>query len=150
MRTVVRLLTSDDAAPLTPPAGLSDLNRIVDTMQEAGLQIQRTIAPGEAVPPEIAVAAVRITSEALANVLRHRGPGKAWIEVVRGSAALSLLVEDDGPGTWRPEAADPSWFRAGHHGVIGMREQAQFCGGGLLISQSPRGGWRVAATLPVP
>ncbi|CAA9448423.1 MAG: hypothetical protein AVDCRST_MAG66-4624, partial [uncultured Pseudonocardia sp.] len=99
---------------------------------------------------EVAVAAVRIAGEALANVLHHRGPGLARLQVRRGPGALTVLVEDDGPGTWRPEAADPAWHEPGHHGVVGMRERAQSCGGRLTIGPSVRGGWRVTAVLPVP
>lgn len=150
LRGVVQVLAAD-AAPLAPAPQLADLDRVVATMREAGLQVNcRTPLVGAgAVPVEVAVAAVRIAGEALANVLHHRGPGGAWLEVRRDPAALTVLVEDDGPGTWRPAAADPAWHLPGHHGVTGMRERARSCGGYLEIGASARGGWRVSAVLPV-
>lgn len=150
MRHIVAVLATDEAAPLAPAPGLRDLDHDVDTMREAGLHVERSSALDEDVPADIAVASVRIATEALANVLRHRGPGRAWLQVHRTPSTLVVVVDDDGPGTWRPESADPSWYRPGHHGLVGMRERAQACGGDLEISPSPRGGWRVAATLPTP
>jgi signal transduction histidine kinase len=151
LRGVVQVLATDDAATLAPAPRLDDLDRVVDTVREAGLRVDcrgLPVAEGD-LPVEVAVAAVRIVGEALANVLHHRGPGRAWLEVQLGPAALVVLVEDDGPGTWRPEAADPTWHEPGHRGVVGMRERAQSCGGRLAISPSLRGGWRVTAVLPV-
>lgn len=155
LRGVVAVLATDDAAgdtaPLAPAPRLSDLDRVVARVREAGLLVECGPVPadGSDVPVEVAVAAVRIAGEALANVLHHRGPGRAWLEVRRGPGALTVLVEDDGPGTWRPAAADPAWHVPGHHGVIGMRERAESCGGRLVIGPSPRGGWAVTAVLPV-
>lgn len=166
LRGVVHVLSIDgatgdmavDGAPLAPAPRLADLERIVATMREAGLRVESRVPQEDGdgrdgragVPVEVAVAAVRIAGEALANVLRHRGPGRAWLDVERDPGALTVLVEDDGPGTWRSEAADASWHEPGHHGVVGMRERAQSCGGHLVIGSSPRGGWRVAAVLPLP
>lgn len=152
LRGAVGVLATDASAPLTPAPRLRDLERVVATMRGAGLQVECRM-PGECevdVSVEVALAAVRIAGEALANVLHHRGPGQAWLEVQRHRGALTVDVEDDGPGTWRPEAADPTWYEPGHYGVIGMRERTQSCGGRLVIRPSRRGGWRVSAVLPAP
>ncbi len=150
LRGVVAVLATGDAAPLAPAPQLRDLELVVATMREAGLRIEcRLPQDGGDVPVEVGVAAVRIAGEALANVLHHRGPGRAWLEVEHGTDVLGVLVEDDGPGSWRPEAADPDWHEPGHHGVVGMRERARACGGRLAIGPSPRGGWRVSAVLPL-
>lgn len=156
LRGAVQVLSSDkadpDGAPLAPTPLLRDLDRIVASLGEAGLRVESRMPQDDAGEPpvDVAVAAVRIASEALANVLRHRGPGRAWLQVGCGPGVLTVLVEDDGPGTWRPEAGDPAWHLPGHYGVVGMRERAQACGGHLSLDPSARGGWRVAAVLPVP
>lgn len=154
LRGVVQVLAADDsggdAAPLAPAPRLADIGQMIGRMGEAGLRVESRVARGDGLPVEVAVAAVRIAGEALANVLHHRGPGCAWLEIERGPGVLTVLVEDDGPDTWRPEAADPGWHEPGHHGVVGMRERAQSCGGRLDIGSSTRGGWRVAAVLPTP
>lgn len=152
LRAAVQALSADDAAPLAPAPQVSDLGRVVGTVRAAGLQVDDHL-PAEGVddvPVDVALAAVRIAAEALANVLQHRGPGRAWLDVRRAQGSLTVRVDDDGPGTWRPEAANPAWHRPGHHGVVGMRERARSCGGDLEIGPSPRGGWRVEAVLPLP
>ena len=155
LRGAVQVLNDDradpDAAPLAPTPQLRDLDRVVTALGEAGLRVECEMPPdGAGAPPlDVAVAAVRIASEALANVLRHRGPGRAWLQVTRTPGTLTVLVEDDGPGTWRHEAADPAWPAPGHYGIVGMRERAHACGGRLTVEPSARGGWRVSAVLPV-
>ena len=143
------------AAPRAPGPRLSDLDGVVATMEEAGLRVERrpaTLADADDLPVAVAVAAVRIATEALANVLRHRGPGRCWLRLdrVHSPRGLALCVEDDGPGTWLPEAAAPTWHVPGHHGVTGMRARAEACGGRLDIGPSSRGGWKVSAVLPTP
>lgn len=161
LRRVVHVLhtddddTGEDAAPLAPGPRLSDIDGVVATMEQAGLQVRRRDAatcdgPGPAdVPVDVAGAAVRIVTEALANVLHHRGPGRCWLEVHHAPPVLTVCVEDDGPGTWLSAAAGPTWHVPGHYGVTGMRERARSCGGRLDVGPSARGGWRVSAVLPV-
>ncbi len=148
MRRIVHVLTTDAAAPLTPSPRLSDLDVLVASMEAAGLRIERgPVDDVGGVPDDVAGAAVRIVGEALANVLRHRGPGRAWLDVHHEPRAVTVQVDDDGPGTWTPEAA--AHHLPGHYGILGMRERAESCGGHLTVGPSPRGGWRVAAVLPL-
>lgn len=150
LRQVVHVLNTDSASPLAPSPTLADLDGVVGRMAAAGLQIERSIGGGVTIGRDVEVAVVHIAREALANVLRHRGPGRCWLEVRRAGASIVVTVEDDGPSTFPPEMAEPSWHRPGSYGLIGMRERAQACGGHLRLAQSPRGGWRVLAELPAP
>ncbi len=150
LRQIVHVLNTEGDAPRHPTPGLADIDAVVATMTAGGLRIERTphaVAPTGA---EVDVAVVRIVGEALANVLRHRGPGRCWLDIDRTPGEITLSVEDDGPATWRPEAAAPTWHRPGGYGLIGMRERARACGGRLTVGPSPRGGWKVSAVLPVP
>jgi signal transduction histidine kinase len=148
LRQVVGVLAADEGAPLDPQPSLREIDVVVDRMEQAGLRIQRSPLPDSVPAREVEVAAVRIVQEALANVLRHRGPGRAWVSVGDHDGALEVTVDDDGPGTWQAELGEGSWYRPSSHGLIGMRERAEACGGRLIVGPSPRGGWRVSALLP--
>ncbi len=149
LRRIVHVLTTDDAAPLTPAD--ADLDALVATMEDAGLRIDRSGPPTAAavadLPVDVRVALVRIAGEALVNVLRHRGPGPCRLVLDRGPGRVVLRVEDDGPHD-PPVAPGPR--AAPGHGITGMRERAQACGGRLDAGPSGSGGWAVRAVLPAP
>jgi signal transduction histidine kinase len=89
--------------------------------------------------PTVEVAAYRIVTEALANVVRHSSAASArarlWVE----DDALHLEVGDDG-------ATSDEWVPG--VGLTSMRERTEELGGGFAASGSPRGGL-VAAWLPL-
>ncbi|TDP94855.1 sensor histidine kinase [Labedaea rhizosphaerae] len=91
-----------------------------------------------ALPAAVEVAAYRIATEALTNVVRHSG---ASTVVLRLHCADDLHVEvvDDGPpdGPWRPGV-----------GLVAMRERAAELGGRLDAGPSATGG-RVHVRLPL-
>jgi len=148
LRQVFHVLNTEDESPLAPSPGVADIDEVVARMEAAGLQIERTAFDISPTGSEVGVAIVRIAQEALANVLRHRGPGRCWLSLGRTGGSIELTIEDDGPSTWCAEAAAPSWHRPGSYGLIGMRERAEACGGYLVVGPSPRGGWMVSAVLP--
>jgi signal transduction histidine kinase len=149
IRQVVSVLSTRSEAPLEPQPGLADLDAVIDRANDGGLTVDRAIAlDGVTADAQVQLAVVRIAQEALANVLRHRGPGRAWLSLSAYPTTLSLQVDDDGPDTWRPESADPGLLRSGSSGIVGMRERAEACDGRLFVGPSPRGGWRVSAVLP--
>lgn len=148
LRQVVHVLSTDSASPLAPSPSLADLDAMTTRMQAAGLQIQRSHLINTPIGRDTEVAAVRIAQEALANVLRHRGPGPCWLDIKADTESVVVTVEDDGPSILPPEMALRSWHRQGSHGLIGMRERAEACGGHLRLGPSPRGGWKVSAVLP--
>lgn len=149
LRHVVGALGADDGRPDEPPRSptplLRDLPAVLDRVGAAGLQLERRLgAPGSLadLDDELQVALVRITQEALSNVLRHRGPGPAWVELRREGATVTLTVDDDGAGgtgVTGDATVEPG------RGVLGMRERARSRGGRLSLVPSPRGGLRVQA-----
>jgi signal transduction histidine kinase len=96
-------------------------------------------------PPGIELSVYRIAQEALTNVVRHAGPG-ARCDILVGcdEGVLSLEVTDDGGGTTRPARSGSG------HGMIGMRERVTLWGGSFNAGPLPRGGFRVAARIPLP
>ena len=148
LRRVVQVLSTGAAAPFDPQPSIADLDAVVRRVGEAGLAVDWQTERTAELPRDVEIAVVRIAQEALANVLQHRGPGRAWLTVAGRGDQLVVTVEDDGPTAWRPEVADPHWHRPGSHGIVGMRERAEACGGRFTVGASPLGGWRVSAELP--
>ena len=91
------------------------------------LDYQCVSASDEArMPGVIEVTLYRIAQEALTNVLRHAGASHASVILMRQTAAVSLIVEDDGRGI--PAEADAPNGRQSL-GLVGMRERAALVGG---------------------
>jgi two-component system NarL family sensor kinase len=90
--------------------------------------------------PAVELAAYRIVTEALTNVLRHARARCCEVRVQIGQD-LRLEVYDDGAGM-------PEGWRAGV-GITGMRERVAELRGELAIE--PRGprGTRIVACLPI-
>lgn len=135
---------------LRPPAldqlGLvGALNEQAHRMAREGLRVNVDAATLPSMPAAVEVAALRIASEAMTNVVRHAGASvcdvRLNIEENEGRNLLSLEVTDDGPGL-------PPHYRpgVGHHGV---RERAAELGGSCTIEGRSEGGTRVRAMLPI-
>lgn len=148
LREVVHVLSTESEAPREPQPGLGEIGRVLDRMEAAGLHVDRSSVQLPAQSPELDIAVVRIVQEALSNVLRHRGPGRAWLGLHRGVDLVTVTVDDDGPLAEAGRVIGAE--HPGHYGIVGMRERAEACGGTLVVEASPRGGWRVRAELPAP
>jgi signal transduction histidine kinase len=141
MRQTVRVLR--DEAALAPGPTLADLPDIAARIRQAGLDVELRLPPSlPPLHPQVELAAVRITQEALTNTLRHAAARRAVVSLRPGEGGLVLDVDDD--GRTDPAAPRPT----GGHGLLGMRERAVSCGGSLDIDRSSLGGWRVRAWLP--
>lgn len=94
-----------------------------------------------ALPAAIEVAAYRIATEALTNVVRHSRASTAVLRL-RCGETLDMEIADDGPpnGEWRPGV-----------GLQAMRERAEELGGHLEAGPSSAGGLvRVSFPLAAP
>lgn len=94
-----------------------------------------------ALPTAHEVVLLRAAQEALSNVRKHAGAGRAWIRVGYGAGTV-LEVRDDGRG-FDPRADGGSGF-----GIPGMRARVEEVGGRLVVSSSPGSGTSVSARLP--
>jgi PAS domain S-box-containing protein len=86
----------------------------------------------------------RIAGEALSNVARHADAQLVVITVAAESFGWALTVVDDGKGP----GADGFAERAGHHGLVGMRERVTDAGGSLSLHASAGGGTQLRAWVP--
>jgi len=95
---------------------------------------------------EVAMAAFRITQEAVTNVLRHAQASNLVIRLERRADGLGLSIQDDGLG-FTP-AANPA--AVGQRGMAGMRERATAHSGALVIDSQPGSGTRIEVVFPWP
>ena len=94
-----------------------------------------------ALPAAVEVAAYRIASEALTNVVRHARADTATVRLARADGALLVEVADDGCGI----AAEA---QAGV-GLVSLRERAAELGGRSEVLCPAPGGTVVRAWLPL-
>jgi signal transduction histidine kinase len=89
--------------------------------------------------------AQRIGEEAIRNAVHHAQAEEIELLVTYGGRELRMAVRDDGIGI--PETVVRSGRRAGHFGLVGMRERAERIGGRLAVTSRERRGTEVALTL---
>jgi signal transduction histidine kinase len=105
---------------------------------------------GEAVrlASDLELTAFRIVQQAVRNVVDHAAASLVDIHIDFDTDGLTLVVQDDGRGFDVPEMPS-DLTRAGHFGVMGMRERAMLYGGRLTIASAPGHGTTVTAWLPI-
>jgi signal transduction histidine kinase len=94
--------------------------------------------------PEASHELVQVAREALSNVARHSGAGRAKLSLVVQGNTAELRVEDNGAGF------DPGQrFGTGHFGLANLRGRAAAVGGTLTIDSEAGKGTRIIVRLPV-
>ena len=143
MRRMIGVLRGSDGAPdLTPPPTLAQLDRLVQTVRAAGLDVRvETAGAPVPLPPGLDLTAYRLVQEALTNTLKHASATRAEICLRYGNGGLTVRVRDDGRGP-APDAQPGA-------GLTGMRERVAVYGGHLFIGSGESGGYELRAELPV-
>lgn len=136
----VRRLVHD----LRPPA-LDDLGLEAAVRQQAERvrsEVDVTVSAEDlsGLPAAVEVAAYRIVSEALTNVVRHAGARRADVRLEAGVSALTVTVADDGRGIAEDVTAGV--------GLLSLRERAEELGGRCEVRCPEGGGTTVRAVLP--
>jgi hypothetical protein len=90
-------------------------------------------------PPDVEYAAFMVAREAINNALRHARPSLVRVLLGGDAGHLALEVVDDGVGIEQHHTAG----RAGHLGLVGMRERALAAGADFSITAETGGGTRV-------
>ena len=144
------------SAPLAPAPGLARLGRLIERTNGAGVLVSLECSGQvRAVPAGVDLSAYRIIQEALTNVVKHAGGGaRCVVSLEYSEEALHIRVTDDGGGSLvlshaSPRAALGLPVAGTGHGIIGMRERANLCGGDFTAGALPGGGFEVTATLPL-
>lgn len=111
--------------------------------QMSGIRVDQEIEalPGD-LTEEVQIAIFRVVQEALTNVARHSGAGRASILATHRGGRLRVVVEDDGAGF------DPS-VPTGRLGIAGMHERMEIIGGEFRVESAPGAGAAVVIDLEV-
>jgi signal transduction histidine kinase len=149
---------SPSPAPLAPAPGLAGLDRLIGRTCGAGVRVSLSVS-GRArpAPGTVDLSAYRIIQEALTNVVRHAGTGaECTVSLCYTDADLVIEVTDDGGRPRAQGGNGPGAMAHGiagggsGHGIIGMQERVNLCGGTFHARPLPAGGFQVVATLPLP
>jgi signal transduction histidine kinase/ligand-binding sensor domain-containing protein len=119
-------------------------------MWTAGSGVEVTVevtGPESRLPEEMEQQLLRIAQEAVTNALKHAAASRIGITLQLEARKLRLRITDDGRGF---DQHDVFLSRAGHFGVIGMRERAERLGGELRLASNPGEGTAVEVTVPLP
>jgi signal transduction histidine kinase len=90
--------------------------------------------------PEVEVTVFRVVQEALANVARHAGAGKAGVTLSYMEDVVVVDVRDDGTG-FVPERADG-------FGLTAMRQRVVRLAGSLEVESAPGQGTALSVSVP--
>jgi signal transduction histidine kinase len=101
-------------------------------------------------PEVVGLPLFRIFQQALANIVHHSQASQVHIRLEKKSGrVVRLTIQDNGVGFALPK----DWLslaRAGHLGLVGMRERAEAIGGELEIQSEPGQGTQIRVTVPLP
>jgi PAS domain S-box-containing protein len=97
---------------------------------------------------ELAITCLRITQEALTNVVRYARAAVVVVAVQADDTRLELSITDDGQG-FVPEQVLTEAVVSGHVGLVGMRERAELVGGHLEVESAPGKGTTIRAHFPL-
>jgi signal transduction histidine kinase len=145
----VRELSYGLRPPMLEHLGLAEsLRWMIETHFGAGKPAVRYGSSGAdgALDPELALAIYRIAQEALTNVVRHAGAGRAEVHLHITSSALTLGVADDGCGfdPYRQVRERRSGL-----GLAGMRERVEQLGGRIEIRSAAGRGCQLTVSCPI-
>lgn len=93
-------------------------------------------------PAEIEAAAYFLTTEAVANTIKHSGSSTVDVALDADGSSLRIEVRDAGVGF------DPRCVSSGS-GIVGLSDRVRALGGELIIRSEPGQGTAVTAELPV-
>jgi signal transduction histidine kinase len=117
------------------------LRTLADSQVRWSLECHQRLA---GIPEEMAVAAFRITQEAVTNMLRHAHARNLLVRLQRLPQGLALHIVDDGLG-FLP-ATDPG--QEGQRGMAGMAERTALLGGTWTLHSEPGKGTRIDVLFP--
>jgi two-component system NarL family sensor kinase len=112
--------------------------------ERAGFVLALDLAESEPGPNDRAV--LRCSSELLSNVVRHARAAHVSVQLRREGELDLVRVTDDGMG-FDPVAATAT-VRAGHIGLVSLRERAEALGGALTLESARGAGTVATVTIP--
>ncbi|QJU60146.1 hypothetical protein HL653_22545 [Sphingomonas sp. AP4-R1] len=142
-RDQVRALRSD-VAPQSLPEALSQAGAAI--VQGTGLAFHVSVeGTTRAIRAIVGREMLRIAEEALRNAVRHAGAGRITLRLHYARDELRLAIGDDGSGI--AMGILEAGGRAGHYGLLGMRERARQIGAHFDILSTPGQGTEIRLSI---
>lgn len=132
------LIRRQDSGPVE--RGIDLVGRLEEVVGRHPGRVHLSVPAGAIELPEgLADQLVAAVAEALANVVRHAGPGAgAWLLVEAGDREVAVSVRDDGPGIAPGRLAEAE--AAGRLGISSsIRGRMEECGGTAVLTTSSEG-----------
>lgn len=140
LRHMVNLVRSGGSrTELTPQPTLDRLGELVD---EAGPAIDFTMGEIPELTPPMERAIYRTVQEGLTNARKHAPGARVRVSVTHRDGGVDVEVVNT--ASTEASVALPS----SRHGLIGLRQRADFLGGHLESGPTDAGGWRLHLRLP--
>ena len=119
-------------------------NLVKDLTSDNGLSVHFSLSgTRRRLPPEIEKGLLRISQEALSNIVKHAKAHEVQIELFLDAQRARLCVKDDGQGF-------DSDSNPGSFGMTSMQERTMALGGVWSIRSEPGCGTEVHASIPIP
>jgi signal transduction histidine kinase len=135
----------DDSVTLPLPAAIRAT--VEQWHQSHGINVQCDIDPDVHLPLRARYEMVAICSEALVNIARHAGATAVSVRLTQAGDVALFTISDNGKGFNLTTVEDLA--RAGHYGLLGLRERADRIGGELSVTSAPGAGVTVSARVPL-
>ncbi|HZT22457.1 MAG TPA: ATP-binding protein [Verrucomicrobiae bacterium] len=114
----------------------------------ADLRIQvEVFGQAKTLPEIVEENLLRISQEAVTNVVKHSGARTAKIELRFSPQTVVLQIQDDGQGFIPEHCPGP---KDGHFGLLGIRERTERLGGQVQIASAPGAGATIRVEIPIP
>lgn len=123
---------------------LGDVEALVRDARAAGLNVDLRLEGAACqLPQDTESAAYRVVQEALTNVLKHAQGASALVTLSSAPSHLDVrVINSHGSQPSTPGSTDGQ-------GLRGMRQRVERCGGELMWSLGPDGGFEIRARFPV-
>jgi signal transduction histidine kinase len=120
-----------------------------NVLEAARIEVHlEVVGQEDRLPPEVEIAAFRITQEAITNIASHSKAESTYISLEFKDRGISVQVEDDGIGFNLLEVLSSAHAKESM-GLLGMKERAELLGGTLNIDTEPGKGTRITVEIPL-
>jgi NarL family two-component system sensor histidine kinase YdfH len=130
-----------------PPTNFNEaIHEEVERFQHTtGIRCKLSLCTLPSLSSRTAENAIRGVSEGLLNIAKHAEASEVSLTTVCSDEDIEIRIQDNGIGF----SPDDVLGRAGHYGLLGLRERARLLGGVLLIESQPAKGTLIKIQLPL-
>jgi NarL family two-component system sensor histidine kinase YdfH len=133
------------AGPSDPRELAAALEQEIRRFESAtGISCTLSIDLPDQFPGEYSEHILRIVSEGISNIARHAQAQQAQVNIADTGETIDIRIQDDGIG-FDPQV---EMNRAGHYGLLGIRERVRLAGGEVDYLSKPGGGTQLHISLP--